>query len=129
MVLENKNNRPLSPHIQIYKLQVSSALSILHRITGTVLYLGVLFIIWWIICEAYFPNCAEAIVKAIKSIPGLIILFGWTAALYYHSFNGIRHLFWDIGKGFSIQAMNRSAVLVIVLTTLFTVFSWYFAIK
>jgi len=117
------SQRPLSPHLQIYKPQISSVLSILHRITGFALYVGVILFAWWLVANAY--GCGKCINSLFKISLVRVFIFGWTLALYYHLLNGIRHLFWDIGKGYGLCIMQKTGWLVLVGTVLLSVGSWY----
>lgn len=119
----NKDNRPLSPHIGIYKWQITMLLSITHRMTGLALYAGAFLLAWWIIANVY--GCASCVNPIIASMPGKIILVLWSFALFYHMLNGIRHLFWDMGKGFEIKILNRTGIIVVIGSVLMTALSWY----
>ncbi len=116
-------NRPLSPHLSIYKPQITSVLSITHRATGFALFVGALVLSWWIILSVY--GCSSCITGLLFTPVGKVFLFLWSAALYYHLLNGVRHLFWDMGKGFEIKTVNKSGVAVIFGTILLTAGSWY----
>jgi succinate dehydrogenase / fumarate reductase cytochrome b subunit len=127
-------NRPLSPHISIYKPQLTSVLSILHRITGAYLYLGLIILAWTIFSFVYFPQILENIGEYIKSCMFFRIAFkaailGWTFSLFYHQLNGIRHLFWDAGKGFEIKTAYRTGYLVVAFSILLTIACWLVALK
>lgn len=121
-------NRPLSPHLQVYKPQISSVLSILHRMTGVVLGLGVAIVIWFFAAAASTdPDALENFNSVMTSWIGLIVLFGFTLALWYHTLNGIRHLFWDMGYGFELKTMEKSGIAVLAGTVILTVFTWIVA--
>jgi succinate dehydrogenase cytochrome b subunit len=92
--------RPLSPHLQIYRWQIGNTLSILHRITGALLALGLLVLSYWLISLAGGAAPYAAAMRVLASPAGLIALMGWTFAFLFHLLNGIRHLFWDAGMGF-----------------------------
>jgi succinate dehydrogenase / fumarate reductase cytochrome b subunit len=92
--------RPLSPHLRIYRWQIGNTLSILHRITGAALALGLLVLSYWLISLAGGAAPYAAAMRVLASPLGLIALVGWTFAFLYHLLNGIRHLFWDAGLGF-----------------------------
>jgi succinate dehydrogenase / fumarate reductase, cytochrome b subunit len=94
----SKDNRPLSPHLSIYRPQISSVLSIMHRITGLALFVGTALITFWLWSAAYAPAFYSTFHAGLNSPFGQICLLGWTLAFYYHLGNGIRHLFWDMGK-------------------------------
>jgi len=116
--------RPLSPHLQVYKPQLTSMLSITHRATGVALSLGTILLVAWLWAAAYSADCFEHISAFCGSIPGMILLFGWSFAFYFHLCNGIRHLFWDIGKGFDIPAAYRSGYAVIIGSGVLTAITW-----
>lgn len=119
------NKRPLSPHLTIYKPQISSMLSITHRATGFFLYFGLVFLCWMIFSFSSCTDCSSSIfLKFSTSIIGKLMIFGWSVSFFYHLANGIRHLFWDIGKGYSICSMRKSGWLVMVITMLLTVIFW-----
>lgn len=118
-------NRPLSPHLQVYKPQLTSALSILHRGTGVALALGTLLLTWWLVAAAAGPAAFATVQTFIGSWIGRLLLFGWTFALFYHLCNGIRHLFWDIGKGFEISTVYVSGWLVVIAALALTVGAWF----
>ncbi len=116
--------RPLSPHLQIYKPEFTSALSIFHRITGTGLALGTLLLVYWFFT---LVGTGDAFVKMQifwASGFGRVILFAWSYALFYHLCNGVRHLFWDVGIGFDVAAARRSATAVVLLSLLMTFGAW-----
>jgi succinate dehydrogenase / fumarate reductase cytochrome b subunit len=92
--------RPLSPHLQIYKPMLSMTMSIVHRITGFGLYFGMLLLAWWLIAAASGPNAYAEIEWFMSTVIGRLILFGYTWALIHHMLGGIRHLIWDTGRGF-----------------------------
>ncbi len=106
--------RPLSPHLTIYRPQISSVLSILHRITGCMLYFGTLLLIAFICVVAYFPEHYQVLRDFLSGVEGRLALFGWAFGFFLHLFNGIRHLFWDMGKGFDIPTVNKTGVLSVI---------------
>jgi len=120
--------RPLSPHLSIYKKQISSVLSILHRLTGMGLVFGALVLVAWLAVCAYAPELYGSFYAALSTPFGLLILLGFTWAFYYHLCNGIRHLFWDIGKGFTLPVMTRTGWLVVIASLLLTAASWAYAL-
>jgi len=119
-----KSQRPLSPHLQVYRPQITSVMSILHRITGVVLSVGALLFVWWLWAAAYSPECFKFVQGFFAGWAGKILLFGWSAAFYYHLGNGIRHLFWDMGKGFELSSVNRSGLMVLVFVIVATAVTW-----
>ncbi len=120
--------RPLSPHLQAYNMvRISSGTSILHRITGVALGAGTLLFTAWLVCAAAGDQ-AFSVIQAIYASPiGLLILFGFTLALFYHFCNGIRHLSWDAGKGFELPTMHRTGQLVFAATIVLTLAFWVIA--
>ncbi len=117
----NKKQRPLSPHLQVYKPQLTSMMSITHRLTGLFLSLGMIVFIYWLYVVATNQGLANDMIVFFAAGFGLILLYAWVFAFAYHLCNGIRHLFWDIGKGFSIPAVYRSGYLVLLAAVLLTV--------
>lgn len=120
--------RPLSPHLQIYRFQLTSVLSILHRFTGGALFAGMF--VWSgflaLLCLGFDPFILTR--SFFFHIIGMVGLGGWLFALYYHLLNGIRHLFWDIGKGFELTTVYATGWLVVLGSILFTALTmaWYF---
>ena len=122
------NKRPLSPHLQIYKPQITSVLSILHRLTGLALSLGFIVLAFWLAAAALgdeYYGCFQAFFSGFF---GKTILFGWTLALFYHLCNGIRHLFWDIGYGFNLKTVRWSGWLVVIASILLTLVVWWLGV-
>lgn len=119
------SNRPLSPHLQVYDmLQITALLSILHRITGVVVGLGLLLLIWWLVALASGAEYFNYVQDIAGSWIGRMVLFGFTWALFYHLCNGIRHLFWDAGWGFEIPSVYRSGWMVVIASAVLTVLAW-----
>ena len=117
-------SRPLSPHLQVYKPQMSSMTSIAHRATGCALGLGTVILTYWLVAAATSDH-AFAVAQAIICYwLGLLVLFGFTVALFYHFCNGIRHLAWDAGKGFELPDMHRNGNIVLLATAVLTVLFW-----
>jgi succinate dehydrogenase / fumarate reductase cytochrome b subunit len=119
-----ERNRPLSPHLQIYRPQMTTMLSILHRITGVGLGLGTLLLVYWVASAASGPDQFARAQALMGSWFGYLILFGFSVALFFHLANGIRHLFWDAGYGFEIRSAYASGVAVLVLTGGLTLIAW-----
>lgn len=124
------DNRPLSPYF-IYKPQITSVLSITHRLTGIALYIGFILLSWWIAESIYLsfsPSGESGILTAFFTTSvDYLLLIGWSFALFYHLLNGIRHLFWDMGKGFDLKSVSTSGWLVVIGATLLTALSWTLA--
>ena len=124
---ENKPPRPLSPHLSIYKPQISSVLSIAHRATGFVLYFGLVLLVWAFFFKVYYPDSLFFENEFFRSYIWKFFLFGLNFCLFYHLLNGIRHLFWDMGLGFSLKAVNFSGILVVILSIGLTITAWALA--
>ena len=120
-------NRPLSPHLQVYRLPLTAKLSISHRATGVGLALGALFLTYWLTSAAYGPDTFNRAQWFFGTVIGRILLLGFTFAFFFHLCNGIRHLFWDAGKGFELDAVRRSGVTVVVAAVVLTLGSWLWA--
>ncbi len=123
----NRGNRPLSPHLQIYRPQLTSVLSIFHRTTGVGLALGAVLVVWWLIAAATGPEYFAIVDGLLTSWIGLLVLLGMTWALAYHLLNGIRHLVWDIGHGYEIETVERSGIAVAIGSGVLTVLLWLVA--
>ena len=117
-------NRPISPHLQVYRPQLTSVLSILHRITGVALAVGTILLVYWLIAAASGPEAFASAEALIGSRLGRILLFGWIFALYFHLANGIRHLFWDAGFGFELKTVYASGWTVVALAAVLTLVSF-----
>ncbi len=117
-------NRPLSPHLQIYRPQITSVLSILHRISGVILSVGILVLVYWLAAAAGGQESYDTAVALLGSLIGRVLLFGWTLAFFYHLLNGIRHIVWDTGHGFEIAQVERSGRIVVILAGLLTFVFW-----
>ncbi|MYI51024.1 MAG: succinate dehydrogenase, cytochrome b556 subunit [Rhodospirillaceae bacterium] len=118
-----RRDPPLSPHLQVYKPQWTSVLSILHRITGVALALGTLLLVWWLAAAASSAAYFAWIQGIVASWPGIVLLIAWAFALYYHLCNGIRHLFWDAGIGLELGPARASGMVVLAAATALTVLS------
>ena len=121
----SRNHRPLSPHLQIYRPQITSVLSILHRITGVFLSIGSLLLAVWIFAAAYDERLYNSLGEFFRSILGTLALMAWVAAFYYHLCNGVRHLFWDAGKGFALQTAHTTGILVLLAAAVMTAITWF----
>ena len=117
-------NRPLSPHLQIYRPQLTSLLSVTHRATGVFLSIGIPFFLYWLWSLESGPQAFSNAMQFFGSFIGRSLLLLWTLAFYYHLCNGIRHLFWDAGKGFELEQAYRSGWMVIVAAVSLTLLSW-----
>ncbi len=119
--------RPLSPHLQVYRPQLTSMLSILHRIAGVALSVGTIVLIYWLFAIASGPEAFAQMQACFSSWIGRLLLFGWTFALFYHLCNGIRHLFWDAGKGYELGTASKSGVAAIIVAIALTFGVWFCA--
>jgi len=118
------SNRPLSPHLQIYKPQLTAVLSIAHRASGVFLVVGTLLLVYWLMALSQGPESYAQAQAFFGSLFGRLILFPWVFALFYHLCNGIRHLFWDMGFGFEIATVYASGKIVIVAATALTLIAF-----
>lgn len=118
------STRPLSPHLSIYKFRPTMVMSILHRITGSALYVGTLFFVWWLVAAAGGPEAFSYASAFFGSIIGQLILFGYTWALLHHMFGGVRHLIWDTGRGLGKETSTRLAQATLVASLAVTLILW-----
>jgi len=125
--LSDKDKRPLSPHLQVYKPQLTSSMSIFHRITGAALAVGTIMVVWWLVAAATGEEAYNVAMDFAKSPLGLFMIFGWSVSLFYHTCNGIRHLFWDMGYLFKLENAYKAGYLVWFGTILLTASAWYCA--
>ncbi|MEO0958364.1 MAG: succinate dehydrogenase, cytochrome b556 subunit [Pseudomonadota bacterium] len=116
----NRGNRPLSPHLTIYKPQLHSAMSIFFRITGVGLTLGALLAVWLFLAAATSDAAFETAEWYVTSFIGDLIMLGSLAALIYHALGGIRHLWWDTGRGFTMQSVHRTGNIILGATAVLT---------
>ena len=116
--------RPMSPHLQVYRWPISMALSILHRVSGVALGIGTLMLTWWLVAAASSDGVFDRAQWFMGSALGLLLLFGWSVALIFHFFSGIRHLFWDAGHGFDAPAYNTTGWAVVIATGVCSVLVW-----
>jgi len=124
----NRGNRPLSPHLTIYRRSLTMMMSITHRITGCGLALGAVFVVWWFHSAARGPESFAFADGLLTSWLGGLVLIGLVACLWFHFFNGIRHMIWDTGAGFDISGLHRQGVAVIaaaaVMTLITLIIAW-----
>ena len=118
------DDRPLSPHLQIYRWQLTSVLSIVHRATGVALAVGLVALVWWLVTIGAGVSYYSWSQWFFASIIGRTVLFGWSFALFFHLCNGIRHLMWDSGRGFELATTYRSGWLVVASASALTVAAW-----
>ncbi len=116
-------NRPLSPHLSIYRMYLSMAMSITHRITGCGLALGGVLVVWWFLAAATSPEYFAMVDGLMTSWIGGLVLIALLAALWYHFLNGIRHLVWDTGAAFELDQVHKGGIAVLVATGVMTLFT------
>jgi succinate dehydrogenase / fumarate reductase cytochrome b subunit len=117
--------RPLSPHLQIYRQPLTAGIvSILHRITGIGLSVGLLYLVCWLVAAASGLEAFDQLQSFNGSIIGKLLLLGWSVAFFYHLLNGIRHLSWDAGWGLELPAATRSGYAVLIGTAVLTLVAW-----
>lgn len=119
--------RPLSPHLQIYRWPITMVLSILHRVTGIGLGLGTLLLAWWLAAAAAGPDHYATAQAVLGSWFGRLVLFGFTWALFLHLCNGIRHLFWDMGYGYEVKRANRTGWAALAVSGVLTILAFALA--
>lgn len=122
-----KEKRPLSPHLQIYKPQMTSMLSILHRATGVALTIGSLLLIVVLVAAASGVEEYNFVMQHISAWYGQFALLGWSFALFYHMCNGVRHLIWDTGRLFNIKDATRAGFIVLLMASSLTAITWAYA--
>ncbi len=118
------NERPLSPHLQIYKLELPMVLSGLHRITGIALSVGSILLVAWIASAVYSADAFAGMNRFLGSVIGQLMLFGWTFSLIYHSVSGVRHLIWDTGRLLEVKQIHSSGKIVLAITIVLTLLAW-----
>lgn len=116
--------RPLSPHLQVYRWQLTSVMSILHRATGIALSVGTILLVWWLGAASDGPEPYAGMQRFLGSWIGLLLLFGWSVALFYHLCNGIRHLWWDTGRGLELRSVYAGGWAVLGSTAALTIIAW-----
>ena len=119
-------SRPLSPHLQIYKPQITSILSIFHRLTGISLSIGSFIIVAWIVSLSMGVESYSYFMSIVDNWFIQTIIFGFAFALFYHFSNGIRHLFWDAGLGFELNSVYISGLIVVLNAIILTTLTLYF---
>jgi len=122
--MASTDNRPLSPHLQIYRWPLSMLTSILNRVTGVGLVVGTLVLVYWLIAAAAGPESFATAQALLGSWIGRLLLFGWSWALFFHLCNGIRHMAWDAGWGFAIPTIDATGWIVMVASVVMTLVAW-----
>jgi succinate dehydrogenase / fumarate reductase, cytochrome b subunit len=124
----SRTTRPLSPHLQVYRWELTMVLSILHRMTGAALSVGTLLLAWWLIAVAAGGDSFATVHGVLGHPLGQLVLAGFTFALFLHLGNGVRHLVWDLGRGFEMRQAFASGVAVVVFAVLGTALVWALAL-
>ena len=119
----NNNNRPLSPHLDIYQYQITWTVSIMHRLTGIAMMVGLLLITAWFLSAAFSKELFLVINNFLRSWVGIFVIFGSLWAFWIHFLNGVRHLFWDAGYGFNLETVARSGWTVVFGSIILTILS------
>lgn len=119
--------RPLSPHLQIYRPMLTMMMSIVHRLTGVALYLGTLLVAWWLVATAMGADAYAFYQDIAGGLVGRVVLIGFTWALLHHMFGGIRHLIWDAGYGFDLSRVEWLARATLACSVLATALLWSLA--
>jgi succinate dehydrogenase / fumarate reductase cytochrome b subunit len=122
-----ENNRPLSPHLGIYRWEISNSLSILHRMTGVMLSIGALLLVGWLVSVVAGDEVYSGLHALLDSIVGRLMLLVWTFCFFYHLGNGVRHLFWDVGAGFEKAQAKMSGLAVVIFSIIMTFAFWALA--
>ncbi len=118
------NQRPLSPHLQVYRPVISMVMSIFHRLTGSALYLGMIVLVWWLIAAASGPQYYAVAMDWIGSVVGYLILIGLSWAVFHHALGGLRHFLWDTGRGFEIPTVLRLSWATLLGSVTLTIIFW-----
>lgn len=117
-------NRPLSPHLSIYKPIPTMVMSIVHRITGAALYVGTVLVVWWLVAAASGAVYFDWVNAIFGSLLGRLVLFGYTWALIHHMLGGIRHFVWDMGHGFDKHVSTKMAWATLAGSVVLTILIW-----
>jgi len=125
--MSTKSGRPLSPHLQIYKPMLTMTMSIVHRLTGVILFFATLLLAWWLIAAAAGPAYFDFVESLLTSIIGRIILLGCTWALIHHALGGLKHLLWDTGRGYGLETIEKLAKGSLILSITLTLVVWAIA--
>ncbi|MGI9462667.1 MAG: succinate dehydrogenase, cytochrome b556 subunit [Aestuariivirgaceae bacterium] len=120
----SQDQRPLSPHLQVYKPMLTMMMSIIHRITGVVLYFGTFLVVWWLVAAAVGPGYFNMVNGFFSSWFGVIVLLGYTWTLIHHALGGLRHLVWDTGRGFDLDRVEWMAKANLAGSIVLTLLVW-----
>lgn len=124
-----KVERPLSPHLQVYRPLINMVMSILHRITGAALYFGTVILAVWLVAAASGPEAFATVSSLLATWPGKLVLLGYTWALIHHAVGGLRHFIWDFGVGYDLATVDRLSWGSIIASLLLTAAVWVLALK
>jgi succinate dehydrogenase / fumarate reductase cytochrome b subunit len=127
-----KKTRPISPHLTIYKPQITSVMSIIHRMTGIVLFFGLILFTWFLIIAVYtelVTNNYDFLGEVANNCFFKIVMFGWTLSLFLHLYNGLRYLMWDSGNGFDMKTVTKTGYLALCLASISAVVVWYIVLR
>ena len=128
MTTNAKANRPLSPHLQVYRWTLTMAMSIVHRATGVALYAGTILLAWWLVAAAMGPEAFSWADAFFGSLIGRLILFGYTWALIHHMLGGIKHFIWDVGAAFDPAGRELVTRLTVIGSVALTMIVWIVAL-
>ena len=123
---DNKNARPLSPFMlgSVYRLQLTSVLSLMHRVTGVGLAVGLVILVWWLVALAGGPESYGRFLECAQSLIGQLVLAGISLAFFYHMSNGIRHLLWDAGLFLELSETYKTGRIVVAAAIVLTAIVW-----
>lgn len=130
MAKQSVDPRPISPHLQVWRWHATMASSIFHRASGSINYVGAILVTVWLVLLAAGPDAYAVFENLMTGPVGLLVklaLFGFTLSLVYHLFNGVRHLVWDLGKGFDPKGSNQRSMIIIIASIVVTVGIWFLA--
>lgn len=122
--MSNSNSRPLSPHLSIYKFEPSMVMSLLHRVTGVALTVGLVLLTWWLVAAAAGPDYFSVIQGLLGTWIGKLALFGWTFSIFYHLGTGLRHLVFDTGRCMTKEWIERSGWIAVAGAVGLTLLAW-----
>lgn len=121
---DHRTNRPLSPHLQVYRLTFTFLMSGFHRVTGSLLYFGIVIFVWWLVAAASSPAYFEFVNSLFGSWFGRLVLLGMTWLTIHHALGGVRHFIWDTGKGLDESGRELLARLTIIGSATLTLVVW-----
>ncbi|MEN2494999.1 MAG: Succinate dehydrogenase cytochrome b556 subunit [Hyphomicrobiaceae bacterium hypho_1] len=119
--------RPLSPHLYVYKPEINMLMSIIHRATGAALYFGTIMLAIWLIAASSGSEPFQFVNSLFATLPGRLVMLGYTWAFLHHMFGGIRHFIWDVGYAFDLPSINFLCWLTLIASLLCTVMIWLIA--